>query len=100
MDDPVHLDTGYTPPRERDPGCVDRTFGEMRSGPAVLVAVGRDGRTKQLAPLSLYEFLADRVKAVQDACTFEPESDASGKPVSLWVVLPRTRRAVERRRSR
>jgi len=104
-DDPIHPRTGYTPARERDPGCVDRTFFGLRVGPAVQLAIGRDGRARQpsgalRAELGLDPDIAEHVKVAQEACAFEAGTDASGRPVSLWAVLPRTPIAEELRRSR
>ena len=93
---PVDPTAGYRKPQLAEPGCVQRhihvpeEWMERLGVVTVKFAIGKDGSPSRFQSLS--SGFAVRVapsiwRAVQ-ACRWIPGTDAQGRPVAIWVVLP------------
>ncbi len=88
---------GFRRPAEVDAGCVARAIrlpadltGLVAGRITVKFAVGRDGTVREVLVLSP---VADRrvaaaIEGALRACRFRPGTDAQGRPIGLWVILP------------
>jgi protein TonB len=93
---PVYATAGYKKPSLDDAGCIRSSIRipkELQgfiSKVTVKFAVSRDGST------DLFQFMTqvpdkrieDAVKSAVRNCKFNPGTDAQGKPVRIWVIMP------------
>jgi hypothetical protein len=87
----------YTPPRSKEPLCVQKNVRIPRAmeayvtGPlTVKFAVLSDGRIDGFSMLTIGvpDEVALLVKDAVESCTWMPGTDQTGRPALIWVLLP------------
>jgi hypothetical protein len=97
VDAPRYAGDGFRKPRLAEPGCIGSTMrlprdviGTDGETATVRFAVGADGQPSQ------YQFLsgpsdprvATAIWSAVQQCQFVAGADASGRPTSIWLVVP------------
>jgi len=96
-DAPAYAMAGFRKPRQAVPNCVQQSvripknLAGFISGPVtVQFAIGKDGAPGRFTVKTqgLPEGIANAIWQGVTSCKWEPGADASGKPTSIWVILP------------
>ncbi|HYQ80377.1 MAG TPA: energy transducer TonB, partial [Anaeromyxobacteraceae bacterium] len=97
MEAPQYVTTGFRAPAEAVGGCVRSSVrlptelaGYVAGQVVVKFAVGRDGSVGlvQLMTPVPDPRIAAAIRNAIEACRWRAGSDAQGRPVTLWVILP------------
>ncbi len=97
MEAPQYVTTGFRAPAESVSGCVRSSVrlptelaGYVAGQVVVKFAVGRDGSVGlvQLMTPVPDPRIAAAIRNAIEACRWRAGSDAQGRPVTLWVILP------------
>lgn len=96
-DDPRPVGVGYVKPRLADPTCVAAKLRQVTLPPEVdpsriirvEFAVTRDARVVSFGTFDdAPEAVLDRLRQAVSGCDWIPGKDRTGRPVSIWVILP------------
>ncbi len=97
-DAPISGSTAGQRPRVTELGCVERSIRvppdayQQVAGMVVTVrfAVGKDGTPSQyqMTTPGMPESASDALWAAIQSCRWQPGTDETGRPASMWVVLP------------
>lgn len=90
-EEPKYAVQGWTPARLVSRGCIERTIRApfFRGKVVAKFAVRPDGRITDFSLLSPAPAdVAQAVETAVRACAWVPGSDADGRPVTIWVIVP------------
>lgn len=96
-DAPAYAMAGFRKPRQSVANCVQdsvripRNLQGYISGPVtVQFAIGRDGAPSrfEVKTQGLPDGITNAIWQAVTSCRWEPGADASGRPTSIWVILP------------
>jgi protein TonB len=93
---PVYATTGFTPPREKQRGCVAQAVRIPRDLQGIVSTVVTKFGVKPSGQPYAFSIVGPQpdqriINAVWQAiqqCDWQPGADAQGRPTSIWVTLP------------